>query len=85
VIAITFLILVKEPKHTKRVDDSQRDELTWREQVKVITSQVWTLCKSDIVFPICLIGTMMARALVFLFNIFFMLWISSEVKDSVEA
>ena len=39
----------------------------------------------DIVFPICLFGTMTARTLHYLFGTFLTLFITSEIDDRLEA
>lgn len=78
-IACLFLILVKEPRFKERrslrgYDDFEASK-TFSEKARELTNKVWKVCKSDIVFPICLFGTMTARTLHYLFGTFLTLFI----------
>ena len=53
--------------------------------MKEITRQVVTVCKSDILFPICLFGTATVRTVHFLFGTFLMLYVSKEFPIQAEA
>jgi MFS family permease len=78
-IASLFLFLVKEPRfkerRTQRGFDDFEESKTFSEKARELTNKVWKVCKSDIVFPICLFGTMTARTLHYLFGTFLTLFI----------
>lgn len=87
-LACVFLMIVKEPRYKER--NIQRgfdgmDQRSFAEKARDLTSKVWRVCKSDIVFPICLFGTMTARTLHYLFATFLTLFIISEIDDRREA
>lgn len=51
------------------------------ERARELSRQMWDLCKSDILYPICLLGSMSARIIMFLFSTFMMLYVTSEIPD----
>ena len=80
-ISLLFFFSVKEPKFKlKKVDERPMGV-----KVRELTSQVVTLCKSDILFPICLFGTMTARTIHSLFGTFLMLYVTKEFPVQADA
>lgn len=98
VIAALFFLIVKEPtiKQKSQPDiegsfmpsinqESHNKREGMISRARNLTSTVLTLCKSDIVFPICLFGTLTTRTVHFLFGTFLMLYVTSEISDRLEA
>jgi len=75
-LTVLFAALIKEP--TDRQVTREQHPL---DRARELSRQMWELCKSDVLYPICLLGSMSARIIMFLFSTFMMLYVTSEIPD----